>query len=751
MRQWVKGLALGVATGVGGAALGTLPLGEEFERKVALPWLFGVRGEIAAPSEVVVVAIDQRTGSNLDLPALPRDWSRDVYARLVDRLMAYGASVVIFDLELDKPKSIQGEIAFAEAMARSGRVVLYERLSGQTRPIVDGSGREVGSMWVEELIPPIPILAEAARGSGPFPLPKMQIAVDQYWAFKPSAVGAPTLPAVALQIHAIGNYERWHALLREAGMPGLEMLPPHRDGLARAAETRNTMRVLRDAFSGDDDLAERVIEAIDRAEGPDIGPAEKRLLRALTGLYAGANSRYLNFYGPPGTIRTVPFHAVIKGGDPNLGADALDLAGKVVFVGFSSLTDPGQPDRYFTVFTRSDGVDLSGVEIAATAFGNLLTERSLRPAGPLMSALICVGLGLILGAVVYLVPALVGVPLAFATAAAYAAAAQFAFNSADSWLPLAIPLLVQFPLALFVGLTGQYLLERRKERQVSQLISNYVPESVVRSLTQHSFDPTALDSVVYGTCLATDMSGFTSIAEQMKPKELASFVNSYFDRLAESLKRHNANITEFHADTIMCAWTAAQSDLVNRDDAISAALDMVETIGRFTEEDPRFQLNARVGLETGQFYVGHTGGGGHFAFSILGDCANTASRLESLNKHIGTKILATASVVEEADGIVMRPLGRFLFVGKTNPTPVVEIVARRTEASETELRFCARFAEALELFDSGRWMRAGVRFRAILRDHPQDGPARFYLERCRAYQRKTPHQDDPTVIVMDAK
>ena len=55
-----------------------------------------------------------------------------------------------------------------------------------------------------------------------------------------------------------------------------------------------------------------------------------------------------------------------------------DLSGKVVFVGYSDLYEPDQPDRFYTVFTGKDGVDLSGVEIMATAFANLLRDQALR-------------------------------------------------------------------------------------------------------------------------------------------------------------------------------------------------------------------------------------------------------------------------------------------------------------------------------------------------------------------------------------
>ncbi|MDV7397182.1 hypothetical protein RZS08_37625, partial [Arthrospira platensis SPKY1] len=112
---------------------------------------------------------------------------------------------------------------------------------------------------------------------------------------------------------------------------------------------RNVMRGLR-----------AIYDSVPEAPGAAAGPRDSSigLERALQALYAGPAYRFLNFYGPPGTIRTVPYHAVIAGGDPNVPEEMLDFTDKVVFVGYSDLFDPGQPDRFYTVFTRDDGVDL---------------------------------------------------------------------------------------------------------------------------------------------------------------------------------------------------------------------------------------------------------------------------------------------------------------------------------------------------------------------------------------------------------
>jgi adenylate cyclase len=508
------------------------------------------------------------------------------------------------------------------------------------------------------------------------------------------------------------------------------------------------MSTTRRAFNTDPDLARRLSENLARATG--LGAEDRQLIMALRDLYAGGDVRYLNFYGPPGTIETIPYHVVAGRAERAGGMSMPDLTNRVVFVGFSDLYDPGQPDRFYTVFTRDDGVDLSGVEIAATAFANLLAGRAIAPADTWIAALILLAFGLAVGGCAYLLPAIAGVPGALSLGVGYGIAAQYAFSAADHWLPLATPILIQLPAAVFVGLATQYLLERRQKRRVTQTISYYLPESVAKELTRTGFDPASLNKIVQGTCLATDMAGFTSISERLGPEELASFMNAYFEALAEPLKRHKADVTEFHADTIMCAWLTPDGDVAARRHAALAALDVIRTVREFGRDRSLNTFTARVGLENGRFYLGHAGGGGRLSYSILGDCANTASRLEGLNKQLGTNLLATESAVAKLDDLLTRPLGLFRFVGKSEARPVLEVLGSNTTASPEQRDICDSFAEALDAFQAGRWAAAASLFESHLVRFAQDGPAKFFLERCRSYQTDPP-AEDPAIVRLDSK
>ncbi|HRK95278.1 MAG TPA: adenylate/guanylate cyclase domain-containing protein [Rhodospirillales bacterium] len=744
MPRWIKGLLVGIVTGLCGALLSLSAVGYDLEKFFGLKHLFTVRGAITPPDDVALVAIYPDAARRLGLPLLPRDWSREIHARLIDRLVEAGASAIVFDLDLERPKSFAEDGTFANAIRAADRVVLYERLDGRRVPIIGATGAQTGWQWVEQVGEPTDALAEAAKAIGSFPLPKLDVAVYDFWTFKTSGGDAPTVVGLALQIHATKIHSEWRDLLRSAGLgEQAALLPAAPEDLGPHPALRDAMNAIRR------EVERRGAPVLSTALGAGAGGTDRPVLDALVRLYEGPANRYLNFYGPPGTIQRLSYDAVINAGSG--GAGAIDLRDKVVFVGYSDLYDPGQPDRFYSVFTRSDGVDLSGVEIMATAFANLLTDRTLRTTGTWQTVAITALFGLAVGAGIFLLPALIGVPLALALGAGYAVSAQLAFNRADLWLPLVVPLLLQLPVALFVGLLGQYLFERRQKTRATEAISYYLPDSAVKALTAGGREAEAINKVVYATCFATDMAGFSTLAERMAPKELAAFLNDYFDTIAAPLKLHGVDVTEFRADAIMCAWTSPEPTVEVRRRAVLAALDTVEAVESFNSRHEPIRLAPRVGLEAGSIYIGHAGGGGRFVYSIVGDCANAASRIESLNKRLNTSLLASDTVTVGLDGLLLRPLGRFVFVGKSQPTAINEIVARATAASPAQRRLCDRYAEALALFDRHDWAGAAARADALLTEFPEDGPGLFLLAKCRQYLNLRPGEDDPAIIRLDSK
>jgi adenylate cyclase len=711
-----RALAFGIGLGVIFSVLALSPIGGALEESVSLPWLFRMRGAIEPPSDVVIVAIDKRSADYLKLSRHPREWPRSKHAELIQQLRERGAAAIVFDLKFEKSRSSTEDEEFAEAMRDFGRVFLVKGRDRQEK-------LEIGSIGPPMVDVPLQrSLEEAAVGAAPFPIPRVESRrVSQVWAFHADDA---TLPALAL--HA-GAQDHWLKLLRDSGLSiGASTLDEKK--ISVSSELTQTLRL---AFKNNPGFAQKVRHRFeqdfkgrsDNVSNGFIGTSAS--LEALIRLYEGPDNIFLNFYGPPGTVPTVSYYQVLTGGS---AVDSINFSGKTVFVGVSELTKPVKEDNFPTVFGRDDGVDLSGVEIAATAFANLLTDQALKPAGPGLSASILFALGVVVTVCSLTMPAGFALLIAVAIGAGYAVGAQTAFNREAAWVPLATPLLLQIPTALVLGFASQNAFVRRQRWRMQRALGHYVPTKVAKTFADRGVEPTALRETVYATCLAADAEGFTTVAEGMTPEAAASFLNAYFEALAEPLERHGADLKQFHADSIMCAWTGPRPDPAVRSKACLAALEALEAVHAFNDRHAPLHLGVRFGLNTGRIFVGNAGAGGHFIYGIVGDIANTASRIEQLNKRLGTRLLATEEVVAGLDNILVRPLGDFLFAGKRSAVSIVEILSTVESASMAQLSLCARFESAIDAFRGERWEEAEFRFREILRDYPDDGPAGFYLD-----------------------
>src|SRR5262249_50281361 len=148
-----------------------------------------------------------------------------VHTRLIERLVSQNAEGIVFDIDFSRSKP--GDAVLADAIAKADRVVLFEWLSGRRERVTTANGSDGSWTWVEQMQPPTAMLANAAKALGPFPLPKLDQAAFEFWAFKSSAGDAPTTAAVALQLRALTAYDEWLSALKEAHAPGVDTLPTH--------------------------------------------------------------------------------------------------------------------------------------------------------------------------------------------------------------------------------------------------------------------------------------------------------------------------------------------------------------------------------------------------------------------------------------------------------------------------------------------------------------------------------------------
>lgn len=706
MRRFRRVVGLGIVSALIALGLRPTAIGVWLEDGLALKCLFAVRGTIKPPRDVVVVSIDKTAADQLGLKKDLWPPPRHIHADVVRSLSRHGVSAIVMDIFFKDRRTLDEDQDLANAIAESGKVALFESIDRLN----------YGAGEIVQTRSPISLFRNAAVATGVFPLPDTD--VRAFWTFFDATDGRiATLPAVGLQIHALPLADRMMSLLQTAGIKVTDV-PAQ---VATASDSQRLMAILRRELGNRPDTAKQILRSLQQGPNSGLTNDERRDLAALVELYGGDDMRYLNFYGPAGTITTIPFHKLVTSVEDPI----LDLQGTVAFVGegaWQLLTNPDQRDTYRTVYSK-DGVDLSGAEIAATAFANLLTNRTLRRTPFLLEIVILSAFALVVASLSRSLRWLYGGGAVLLFGCVYYAAAQYLFTRHTLLVPVAIPLLVQIPISLLAVVLSRY---RGVRRQVAGEV-----------------EPGALPELVQAVCLSTDIENYVTASAALAPGDLAQLMGEYYENLSTLVARRKGLTMGRAGDSLMCVWTGSKSessgstpgsneapqdrvsDVRSRESACQAALEISHEIAHFNDRHAT-PLRTRIGLHVGDVALGGVGGEYH----VVGDVPNTASRIQALNKQLGTTILASALVVRNQDKLYCRPVGRFVLPGRPGELTIAEIAGQSHAIDRATRDLCERFAAALAVFERGDLMKAGELFHAIAGEFPADGPARYYLALC---------------------
>ena len=724
----------GLLATVFGMLAGAVPAVLRLEENLGLGSLFLMRGPREAPVEVVVVGLDKFSSDAFGLPNEPAKWPRTLHAELVERLAAAGAAVIGFDVLFDDPAEPAGDLRFGEALSQAGNVVLVAFLK---KTAVGASQDRQIVLTAEKLIPPVAPLAAGALAVAPFTLPVVPVRVSQFWTFKASAGNLATVPTTVFQAWMLRQPGEWFTDLR-AVCPALEGSWPITPGEVLAGrQVGSFLREARSCLTTDP-------VAVARLDAAWRQPQQPAVLRSLLELYAGADTRYLNYYGPARSVRTIPYVQALRGtGD--------DLAGKIVLVGFSDEFQPEQKDGFYSVYSDHTGLDISGVEVAATAIANMVDGTAIKPLS-FPAELFVIGFwGLLVGGFCRALTPPAAIAFSLFAVPMYGAWAWWVFTAMNIWLPLFVPLFVQLPVALLLGLLAQYLQTRRQRERVMLALGSYLPKRALDRLMENLGDLQANAELLHGTCMATDAEQYTRLAETLAPEELAALMNAYYAAMFAEVEKCGGVVTDVVGDSMMAIWAVSKPDSKTRARACVGALAVAAAVERFNAVPGRPQLPTRIGLHTGPIRLGNIGGAGHMEFRAVGDIVNTASRIESLNKPLGTRILVSGETLAETEGLLTRELGTFLLAGKSTPLVIHELLDTRADRDGLARDWHARFAAALSAFRAARWQVAADAFDSLHREQPDDGPARFYVQLCARYLASGPDSFERGAVRMPGK
>ena len=335
---------------------------------------------------------------------------------------------------------------------------------------------------------------------------------------------------------------------------------------------------------------------------------------------------WIDYRGPPGTVDFVSFSRLVEGrADPELFRDRVVVVGAVA---------PSLQDVHQTSVGR--GEQMPGPEVQANAIVTVLDDFPLQEAPGAIDVLAIVLLGLVGPAVALSLGPLRAALCGALVAVLFAAGVQIAFGNG---------LIVSFvyPVASIVlGVIGalavSVVLGVFERERVRQVFSRFVPEVVVDEVLKDLDEDLRLggqEEVV--TVMFTDIRGFTTFSESRDPRVVIDVLNQYLTSMTAVILAHGGTLVSYLGDGILAVFGAPLRWDDHADRALAASRAMagpaLEHFNAWMREEGHgdgFKIG--IGLNSGAVMVGNVGSEQRLEYTVIGDTANTASRVEGLTK-----------------------------------------------------------------------------------------------------------------------
>ena len=388
-----------------------------------------------------------------------------------------------------------------------------------------------------------------------------------------------------------------------------------------------------------------------------------KIARAETSLAQLAGPPWrIDYTGPPGAFTSFPSEPLValarSGTEPDPDNPFRD---RLVMVGATFVES-----RDF--FPTPTGL-MSGVEIQAHMVNTLLSRRTLLPPPwylnvALLTA-VCVSISVLS---LWLRPAWLGL-VGLALVAGLVAASYEAYTRGGYWLDFLAPL-----LGTLAYLQGAHWVRRRRLRSAfGQYVSPQVMDQVLRTGASLGGEVRRV------TVLMSDLRGFTTISERLPPETVSEMMNEYFTAMVDVILAHRGLVQDFIGDAIMAVYGAPLDDPQHCWHAARTAIGMHAALAALNhrwEAEGRGPLAMGIAVHTGPAFAGTLGAPRKKKYAVLGDTVNLTSRMEGLNRDLGTGILISGAVLAVLrDRTVVRDRGSVAVKGRTEPVEIHELLS----------------------------------------------------------------------------
>ncbi len=710
---------------------------------------FKLRGPIDSERDVVIVAIDQK--SQEELGRWP--WSRTVMVDLINRLSQSGAFAIGLDIVFSFPEDRPDK-----ELANS----LLKELDSS------GAGNENLKRKIEEAAEFADVdtrLARAIKNAGNvvpgyffFTRPdevegfRLDNNAD-YTIIKKSKYPLTIMPNMPKK--ATGEYNIRTAL-------GVK---PNIKPITKAAAYTGYFNMKAD----DDGVVRRITHIIkfNRKYFPSLSMQMTRLMAGdpptaiefdefgVVGFQVGElfipSDEYgrtmLNFYGPETSFQYVPVVDILEGGmtDEELSRIFQD---KIVLVGATAI---GIGDFRNTPFGMAPGVELH-----ATFIQNVLDDNIMQRAGwfSLFDAGSILGLGLMLTVAMRRLKVFSGALMGLSLAALYIYFQHYMFIEKKMLLDILYPLiaiiLVYGGIALY-----KYAIEAKEKAYVRKAFEQYLSPVIIRQIVEYPGQLKLGGEEVNVTAFFSDIKGFSTFSETMTPTALVDLLNEYLSEMTDIVMDCGGTLDKYQGDALLAFFGAPFRHDDHEIRACRAALMNQKRLTELREKwksEGKVEIYVRIGLNTGTMLVGNMGSRQRFDYTMMGDEANLAARLEGANKQYGTAIMLSDSTYQPAKKeFEFRELDHIRVVGRSTPVCVYELLEFKGKLTPERAEWLKTYEHAYGLYRLHKFEEAVRVFEKVIEINEDDAASSHLIDRCRSFITNPPDADWDGVFALTQK
>jgi class 3 adenylate cyclase/HAMP domain-containing protein len=304
---------------------------------------------------------------------------------------------------------------------------------------------------------------------------------------------------------------------------------------------------------------------------------------------------------------------------------------------------------------------------------------------------------------------------------------------------------------LMKGYALQAVVAQHKEQKIRNIFQKYVPKAVI---DQFFASPERMlvgeDRIL--ALLFSDIRGFTTISERMRPNEVVESLNAYFELMVDIIMHNHGVVDKYMGDAIMAFYGAPERTRHEASEAVQSAFEMLEALKDFNvwqaqRGRPEFRIG--IGINYGVVTVGNIGSEKKMDYTVIGDMVNIGSRLEGLTKVYDQPIIISESVAKKIEKqFPCRLIDRVIVKGKTAG---IGIYTSRKELSPEEQHVWQLHEEAARLFYERSFEDAARLFQEVQELLPGDRSSAMFLERSKSNIASPPPPDWTGAMAMTVK